>query len=159
MITGSAQKVSAKYETQKQRMKHALLKQIRLEWTDKQAVDDTERQLRGEKLDSASELSGIVGQPQHPAQKELVAALNVPAEVELESQYRRRNRAICAIIEYCPVEEGRTRRTVTTVTKSAGPLKEPATDSPLYAAVLSVLVGNDEKKREDALFALGRRCH
>ncbi|KAK4119399.1 C2H2 finger domain-containing protein [Parathielavia appendiculata] len=138
-----------KIKNAKQRMKNALLRKIREEWTTQQAVDDINRQLRGEGF--APQLTEFPYPPQHPAQKRLVAAITAPAEQTLENQYRRRNKAIHAIIAYCSVEEGRSPcRTSTVATKSTKRLEEPKAGSPLYAAALSVFV-RDEKERP-------RRC-
>ncbi|KAL2127862.1 hypothetical protein VTI74DRAFT_10075 [Chaetomium olivicolor] len=142
-------KATRKIKNAKQRIKNALLKKTREEWTVKQAVDDIERQLRGEGF--APQPTDSLCPPQHPAQKRLVAAITAPAEQTLEGQFRRRNNAIHAIIAYCSVEEGRTPcRPGTVATKSARRLEDPIAGSPLYAAALSVFV-HDEKERP-------RRC-
>ena len=86
-------------------MRNNLLKKTRQDWTAKQAVEDIERQLNGEKLppESVVETSDL----QHPSQRRLLAALTVPAENSLRAQQRRRCNAIQAVIAYCPVQERR----------------------------------------------------
>jgi hypothetical protein len=151
MPRSSKERMSAlrKIKNAKQRMRNALLKKTREEWTTKQAVDDIERQLCGEGF--APQPTEFPCPPQHPVQKRLFAAITAPSEQTLENQYRRRNNAIHAIIAYCSVEEGRTScRTSIVGTKSTRRLEEPIAGSPLYAAALSVFV-HDEKERP-------RRC-
>jgi hypothetical protein len=78
--------------------------------------------------------------PRHPAQKRLVAALTVSAEPTPEAQYRRRRNAICAIIDYCSVEEGFSRSHTATLKASIRRPEDAKPDSPLYAAAMSVFV-------------------
>ena len=132
----------------KQRLKQDLLKKIRSEWTGKQAVEDIERQLRGERLDTP--LSTKADSPQHPAHKELVAALTASAQPTLGAQYRRRNRAIHAITAYCSVEEGNKRRPASALMNRKG-VGEPAADTAIHRAMLSVF-RNDEKERPKRCF-------
>jgi len=136
-------------------MKNALRMKIREEWKVKQAVDDINRQLRGEGF--APQPVDTPCRPQHPAQKRLVAALTAPAEPTLEGQYRRRNKAIHAIIVYCFVEEGRTQcYTGAVVTKSTRRLEEPVVESPLYAVVLSVFVSNEKERTRRCFLCVGK---
>jgi hypothetical protein len=72
---------------EKQMLRRDLKQKIRHEWTAKQAVEDIERQRRG---DSFAE-DGVVDtrcSPQRPSQKRLVEALTAPVDTTLEGQYR-----------------------------------------------------------------------
>lgn len=90
----------------KQRMKTAFWNETCKQWTDQHVVDDIERQIRGEGF--APEPTKPSYPPQHLAQKQMVEAVTAPAEDTLKGQYRRRHKAIHALIAYCIVEEGRT---------------------------------------------------
>ncbi|KAJ3554367.1 hypothetical protein NPX13_g10631 [Xylaria arbuscula] len=138
----------------KQRMKNALLNKAREEWTDEQAVDDIERHLRGEGF--APEPVNL-SCPQHPAQKRVVEALTAPAEHTLEGQYRRKNKAIHALMAYCSVEEGRTlRHTGVVIAKNIKCPKELTVGSPVDAAVLSVLVKTENERPKRCFLCIGK---
>lgn len=155
MGTKKRMEASRSIRNAKQRMKNALRKKTREEWTVKQAVDDIERQLRGQGF--APEPVDTACRPQHPAQKRMLAALTAPAEPTLEAQYKRKNNAILAIIAYCFVEEGRTpHRTGAVATKSTRCLAEPIADCPLYAVVLSVFVSNEKERQRRCFICVGK---
>jgi len=156
MPRGSKKRENATREIRntKQRIKNALLKKVRKEWTVSQAVDDIDRQLRSKGF--APIPVDTPNPPQHPAQKRLIEALTAPAEPTLEGQYKRKNRAINAAIAYCFIEEGPTpRRTATVVTKPTKRLEEPAVDSPRYAALLSVFVTNEKERPRSCFVCVG----
>ncbi|CAM1503378.1 Fc.00g081540.m01.CDS01 [Cosmosporella sp. VM-42] len=139
----------------KQRMKNALLRTTREEWTDKQAVDDIERQLRGERF--SRKLENTPRPSQHPAQKQLIATLSAAAEPTLEGQHRRRNKAVHAIIAYCFVEEGHTScHTAAVVTKPTRHPEKPVAQSPLEAAVLLVFVRNPKQRPRRCFLCVGK---
>jgi hypothetical protein len=137
-------------------MKVALLQRTREEWTAKQAVDDIERQIRGEGFAPAPV---EVSRPQHPAQKRMMAALTAPAEPTVEGQYKRRNNAIRAVIEFCYVEEAHTRsRTMVVEVSStkAGRTEDPRRDSPLDAAAISVFVSKPSERPRRCFVCVGK---
>ncbi|KAI1157437.1 C2H2 finger domain-containing protein [Nemania serpens] len=146
--------ISRNLRNLKQRMKNALWKKSQKEWANQQAVDDIERQLRGEGFARAPVHSSS---PQHPAQKRMVEALTAPAEYTLEGQYRRKNRAIHALIAYCSVEEGRTlRHTGVVVAKTIKCPKKSIAGSPVDAAVLSVLVKTENERPKRCFLCIGK---
>lgn len=78
---------------------------IRSEWTDNQAVDDIERQLRGDGF-AEDAVANTRCSPQRPSQARLVESLTAPVDTTLLGQYQRRDGAIDAIAAYCLLEEG-----------------------------------------------------
>jgi hypothetical protein len=154
MCSTPAEKLEAsrKLRNAKARMKNALLDRIRAEWTAKQAVDDIQRQLRGEGF---APLPVDTSGPQHPAQKRLVAALTVPPQPTLEAQYRRRNNAIHAVMDYCSVEEGRTRCRAA-VEKPRGRPEDREPDTALSAAAVSVFVSNEKERPRRCFVCVGK---
>ncbi|KAI3326690.1 C2H2 finger domain protein [Xylariaceae sp. AK1471] len=146
--------ISRNLRNLKQRMGNALLNKAREEWTDEQAVDDIERQLRGEGFAPEPVNSSY---PQHPAQKRMVEALTAPAEDTLGGQYRRKNKAIRALMEYCFVEEGRTlRHTGIVAAKPIQCPKKSVAESPINAAVLSVLVKTETERPKRCFLCIGK---
>ncbi|CAJ2507922.1 Uu.00g091080.m01.CDS01 [Anthostomella pinea] len=156
---GTKQQIDAQRELRnlKQRLKRLLLKKIREDWTDEQAIDDIEHQLQGVAFTKPVP-ADITYCPQLPAQKRLVKALTAPVDPTLEGQYRRRDDAINVIITYCSVEEGRTsRRKFTSPTKEAQskPTHGPPEDNPLSIARLSVFVRNDRERPKRCFLCIG----
>lgn len=137
----------------KQRLKYDLLKKTRLEWTEKQAVEDIERQLRGEGLEPPPSTKDDF--PQHPAHKELVASLTASAQPTLGAQCRRRNRAVHAIIAYCSIEEGHQRRPALASTNRMG-VGEPVTDTRVYRAMLSVFIKGETERPRRCFLCVGK---
>lgn len=137
---------------EKQRRGRNLKQKIRDEWTAKQAVDDIERQLRGDGFaeDAAADARCS---PQRPSQRLLVEAFTAPVDNTLEGQYRRRDRAIDAIAAYCPVEEGCAVLPTQTIasTKRAVTTHDRPADSPLRIATRAVFI-KDEKERPRICF-------
>lgn len=86
----------------KARWFHAAKTSLRKEWTDKQAVDDVVRQIRGD---------GIAHIPEKQAtemtasQARMIQTLTAPFTHNLEEQFRRRDEAVSSIADYCGVEE------------------------------------------------------
>lgn len=170
MSRGSKERLHASRDLRnaKQRMKKALLDKTRKEWTTKQAVDDIEHQLCGKGF--APEPVDITCPPQHPLQEQMMAALTAPAEHTLEGQYRRKNKAIHALIAYCTVEEGHTmRRTNVVVPKptqhaaacddqALSPLDMPSksTLSLLEIARQSVLVKTEKERPRRCFICVGK---
>lgn len=140
----------------KQKLKQELKQKTRDDWTDEQAVDDIERQLKGKCL--AEPVVDHATRPQRPAQKLLVEALTSPVVDTLEGQYNRRDRAIEAIIAYCSVEEGATVRRRHPQTMATGSRKktcEPPQDSPLFVATLSVFIENPKQRPRRCFLCVG----
>ena len=137
---------------EKQRLRRNLKEKIRSEWTANQAVDDIERQLRGDGF-AEDALVDTRCSPQRPSQRRLVEALTAPVDTTLEGQYRRRDQAIDTIAAYCLVEEGavvrRAQATPSTKRPSATP-DRPA-DSPLCIALRAIFV-KDKKERPRICF-------
>lgn len=144
---------SRKLRNAKATIKYDLLNRIRADWTAKQAVDDIERQLRGEGF---APLPVDTSAPQHPAQKRLVAALTVPPQPTLEGQYRRRNNAIRAVMDYCLVEEGRTRCAAAPVQRPGRRPDNRKPDSHLAAAAVSVFVSRDHERPRRCFVCVGK---
>jgi hypothetical protein len=154
--SGEYKVVHQMQKKEKQRLRRELKQQIRDNWTAKQAVDDIERQLDG--LGFAEPAPDTSCRPQRPAQKRLMEALKSPAATDIEGQYRRRDKAIDAIILYCTVEEGRTvpQRPSVSMERSRG---FPSSDSPfkglLNAAVLSLFVKDGRERPRRCFICVG----
>ncbi|KAH7302950.1 C2H2 finger domain protein [Stachybotrys elegans] len=139
----------------KQRKKHALLEETRKNWTAKQAVDDIERQLRGEEFTAKSVEES--SSPMHPAQESMVVALRAPAETTIEDQNKRKNKAIQALVAYCSVEEGRTPNCNSTVViKRTDVQKTSPSPSALDDAVLSVFVSRPDERPTRCFLCIGK---
>jgi hypothetical protein len=142
---------------EKQRRRRNLKQKIRDEWTAKQAVDDIERQLRGDGFaeDTAADTRCS---PERPSQRLLVEALTAPVDTTLDGQYRRRDRAIDAVAAYCPVEEGCAVRLTETTAGTKRPITthdRPA-DSPLRIAARSVFVKDEKERPRICFICVGR---
>ena len=146
-----------KVRAEKQRLKRQLKQQIREEWTDTQAVDDIEHQLQGQGF--TQPVSTDTNRPQRPAQKRLVEALTATYDGTIEGYYRYRDDAIDAIVIYCSVEEGHTMRRVNTLAGEDEPLytpgEEPAEDTPLFGALLSVFISNEKERPRRCFLCVG----
>lgn len=97
--------LNRKINQERQRLRHALLQDIKERWEYEQTVRDVEQQLAGIEVPK----EGVIVQSQYsilPAQKKLADAIVVPPGLTLEAEICRRNRAIRAVTEYCGVEEG-----------------------------------------------------
>ena len=142
---------------EKQRLRRDLKQKIRHEWTAEQAVDDIERQLRG---DGFAEDAGAETRcsPQRPSQKRLVEALTAPVDNALEGQYRRRDRAIDAIAAYCLVGEGEAPHQTRTTAGARRPVtaRDRPADTPLHIATRSVFVKNDKERPKICFLCVGK---
>ena len=156
---GSKEYIEARRQlrNEKGRLKRQLKQKVREEWTAEQAVDDIERQLHGVGF-ATHPGENRISHPQRPAQKQLVKALSAPLGKTIEEQYHRRNNAIVAITAYCAVEEGITvPYHPTRIPKSAvSSASEPPAESLQHAALMSVLVQNDEERPRRCFICVGR---
>ena len=143
-----------KLRNAKQRKANAILQDVREEWTDIQAVKDIERQLRGEGFAPVPE--DISTQLQHPAQKRMIEALTAEVQPTLEGQYRRRNRAIHALIAYCTVEEGPVARVRNGGAAKKSTARETAAHSALELATLSVFVSDSKQRPTRCFWCVGK---
>ncbi|KAH7016012.1 uncharacterized protein B0I36DRAFT_354891 [Microdochium trichocladiopsis] len=126
-------------------------------WTDKQAVEDIQRQLQGHGFPKPMDVDATC-EPQRPAQKRLVDALTAPVDDTLEGYYQRRDNLIDAIVAYCSVVEGRTvRRTNSSaVSKPAtSPDSRPSEESPLEVAMLSVFIKHEKERPRRCFLCIG----
>ncbi|CCF41454.1 C2H2 finger domain-containing protein [Colletotrichum higginsianum] len=141
---------------EKQRLRRELKQSIIHEWTDNQAVDDIERQLRGD--DFTKPAVADTYRPQGPAQKRLLAALTAPLIATLEAQYQRRDDAINAISAYCLVQEGCTTRRPRPVSKNSlsKTLSHRSESSPLDLATLSVYARNKTERPRRCFICIGQ---
>ena len=114
----------------KQRLRLAKTKEFREKWTDEQAVEDIENQLKGLPV---AEYEPAPCRPQGAEQKQLMKALNAPAGETLKADNQRKVDAIRAIMRYCTVQEG---KTATRVAIANGAKRSP----------VAVKVENDAKR-------------
>ncbi|CCF42280.1 C2H2 finger domain-containing protein [Colletotrichum higginsianum] len=141
---------------EKQRLRRELKQTIIHEWTDNQAVDDIERQLRGDSFTKPAVADTC--RPQGPAQKRLLAALTAPLIATLEDQYKRRDNAIDAVSAYCLVQEGCTTHRPRSQSKDSLP-KTPSSGSevsPLSLATLSVYARNKTERPRRCFLCIGQ---
>ncbi|KAI9148655.1 C2H2 finger domain-containing protein [Paramyrothecium foliicola] len=157
MPPGSRHKIVREIRNCKQRLKNALLQQIRSQWTDAQAVNDIDRQLQGKSFaDSASEDTFF--RPQGPAQERLVLALTAEDDGTLQGYYGRRHEAVTAISEYCSVQEGSAYRLCTprkhkksaSESESESPAKSPA-----QQVLESVFIQNKKERTRICFLCVG----
>ncbi|KAK1989918.1 C2H2 finger domain-containing protein, partial [Colletotrichum falcatum] len=141
---------------EKLRLRRELMQHIKHQWTDKQAVDDVECQLRGD--DFAKPAVTDTDCPQGPAQMRLLAALTAPLTTTLEGQYQRRDNAINAVSAYCLVQEGCTRRRPRPISKDSLPKTPPNESevSPLDIATLSVFINNKTDRPKRCFMCIGQ---
>ncbi|KAI9146617.1 C2H2 finger domain-containing protein [Paramyrothecium foliicola] len=155
MPPGSRQKIVRDIRNCKQRLKSALLQQIRSDWTDAQAVDDIDRQLTGQGFaESSSE--DMLYRPQGPAQERLIRALTAEDDGTLQGYYGRRHEGVAAISDYCSVQEGSAYRLCTPRKhkKSPGESERPA-KSPAQQALQSVFIQNEKERTRRCFLCVG----
>lgn len=97
--------LASKISQERQRRRHALLKDIKVRWEFEQPVRDVEQQLAGLETKDDPEL---VHDVMLPAQGELTDSVLSNPGTTIEEEMNRRNRAIRAVTLYCGVEEGGT---------------------------------------------------
>jgi hypothetical protein len=95
--------LASKISQERQRQRHALLKDIKERWEFEQPVRDVEQQLDG--LETKEDLE-LVHDVMLPAQGELAKSVLSKPGTTIEEEMDRRNGAICAVTLYCGVEEG-----------------------------------------------------
>ncbi|KAK6222509.1 putative C2H2 finger domain-containing protein [Colletotrichum tabaci] len=142
--------------SEKQRLRRELKQSIIREWTDNQAVDDIECQLRGD--DFTKPAMADTCRPQGPAQKRLLAALTAPLIATLEDQYQRRDDAINAVSEYCLVQEGCTMRGPRPLSRDSSS-KTPSNGteiSPLDLATLAIYARNKTERPRRCFVCIGQ---
>ena len=95
--------LASKISQERQRRRHALLKDIKERWEFKQPVRDVEQQLAG--LETKDNLE-LVHDVMLPAHRELAESVLSKPGTTIEEEMDRRSRAIHAVTLYCGVEEG-----------------------------------------------------
>jgi hypothetical protein len=95
--------LASKISQERQRQRHALLKDIKERWEFEQPVRDVEQQLAG--LETKEDLE-LVHDVMLPAQGELAESVLSKPGTTIEEEMDRRNGAIRAVTLYCGVEEG-----------------------------------------------------
>jgi hypothetical protein len=95
--------LASKISQERQRRRHALLKDIKERWEFEQPVRDVEQQLAG--LETKDDLE-LIHNVMLPAQGELADSVLSEPGTTIEEEIDRRDRAICAVTLYCGVEEG-----------------------------------------------------
>jgi hypothetical protein len=95
--------LTSKISQERQRRRHALLKDIKERWEFEQPVRDVEQQLAGLEPKDDPEL---VHDVMLPAQGELADSVLSNPGATIEEEMNRRNKAIRAVTLYCGIEEG-----------------------------------------------------
>ncbi|KAI1676344.1 DUF3435 domain containing protein [Pyrenophora tritici-repentis] len=95
--------LTTKINQERQRRRHALLKDVKERWEFEQPVRDVERQLAG--LETNDDLE-LVHDIMLPAQKKLCDSVLSRPGATIEEEVSRRNCAIHAVTLYCGIEEG-----------------------------------------------------
>ncbi|XP_014550159.1 hypothetical protein COCVIDRAFT_116292 [Bipolaris victoriae FI3] len=95
--------LTSKINQERQRRRHALLKDVKERWEFEQPVRDVERQLAGLETDNHLEL---VHDVMLPAQEKLAELVLSRPGATIEEEIARRNGAIRAVTLYCGIEEG-----------------------------------------------------
>jgi hypothetical protein len=95
--------LASKISQERQRQRHALLKDIKERWEFEQPVRDVEQQLAG--LETKDDLE-LIHDVMLPAQGELADSVLSKPGTTIEEEMDRRSRAIRAVTLYCGVEEG-----------------------------------------------------
>ncbi|KAJ6199964.1 C2H2 finger domain protein [Bipolaris maydis] len=95
--------LTTKINQERQRRRHALLKDVKEQWEFEQPVRDVERQLAG--LETNDDLE-LVHDIMLPAQKKLCDSVLSKPGATIEEEVARRNCAIYAVTLYCGIEEG-----------------------------------------------------
>ncbi|KAI1839461.1 hypothetical protein JX266_014328 [Neoarthrinium moseri] len=140
--------------SEKQALRRALKKETRDAWTDEQAVEDIECQLRGDKY-AESPRTSRPGAPQRPAQQRLLQAILAPVSNTLEGQYQRRSRAIQAIIVYCEIVEVQPVHAGRTDTGNASTDYARQETSSLAQAVSSVFIESSKERSNRCFLCIG----
>ncbi|KAF1964005.1 hypothetical protein BU23DRAFT_521662, partial [Bimuria novae-zelandiae CBS 107.79] len=99
------QALNRKINQTRQRLRHALLQEIKERWEYDQPVRDVEQQLAGIEAKDVT-AAAMSCDAMLPAQKALVDAVLTQPGTSLQEEVSRRNRAICAVMDYCGIEEG-----------------------------------------------------
>lgn len=101
---GSAQRQSLSKQRHNllSQLRNAKLKHIRQEYTDKQAVEDVEQQIRG---NQSSGTSRRPSRPMNDLHQRMCDALNQPVATDMKAYFGRRTQAIAALMAYCQVED------------------------------------------------------
>ncbi|KAH6988830.1 C2H2 finger domain protein [Ilyonectria sp. MPI-CAGE-AT-0026] len=138
-----------KLNNAKQRRRRSLFLETRQSWTDEQANADIEHQLNGGKFPSSTDLIPESSRrPPLPAQKRLLQALEAPMATTLSGQLKQRNDVIDAIIAFCTVEEGCTRRQIRTSSKVVPTWSMPAPQlQALVLAIVKSVIATEENER------------
>ncbi|KAF1975817.1 hypothetical protein BU23DRAFT_597550 [Bimuria novae-zelandiae CBS 107.79] len=99
------QALNRKINQTRQRLRHALLQEIKERWEYEQPVRDVEQQLAGiEAKDVAA--AAMSCDAMLSAQKALVDTVLTQPGTSLQEEVSQRNRAIRAVMDYCGIEEG-----------------------------------------------------
>ncbi|KAL2272538.1 hypothetical protein FJTKL_06333 [Diaporthe vaccinii] len=85
------------------KLKARKLQEVKRQWTELQALQDIERQLQGQ--DFSAVMHKPMESPMNDVQRRMFESLTAPLEGDLEAQFRRRTRAIEALVAYCGEEE------------------------------------------------------
>jgi hypothetical protein len=144
-------------QKEKQRLRRDLKQKIRNEWTANQAVDDIERQLRGDSFVKDA-VADTRCSPQRPSQARLVESFTTPVDTTLKGQYQRRDRAIDAIAAYCLVEEGcavNPTQSSASTRRPAGTPHRPA-ERPLHIATRAIFIKNKEERPKICFICVGK---
>ncbi|KAL2285917.1 hypothetical protein FJTKL_07409 [Diaporthe vaccinii] len=82
-----------------------MLRKTRAEWTEKQAIEDVARQMRGEDITMDDSTADDNACPMTIVQQRMFDALTAPLVNNIEAQFQRRTGAIVALMAYCGEEE------------------------------------------------------
>jgi hypothetical protein len=136
---------------EKQRLRHALRIRIRKNWDREQAERDIQQQLLGVKFGDRVKTKLGRCPERTPEHNQLIESLLSLPGSSLEEEYRRRSTAINAIVAYCKIEEGGTRR-IQQVTSSIKRRESPEAIDPLNAALEAAKVSVYKEKRPTICF-------
>lgn len=94
--------LGSKINQERQRLRHALLQDVKERWEREQPVRDIEQQLAGEEIkDDPKPLYDAMP----PAQEELAESVLSTPGTTVEGEMNRRNKAIRAVTLYCSIQE------------------------------------------------------
>jgi hypothetical protein len=135
------------------------MQQIRSDWTDAQAVDDIDRQLKGQGF-AESTVEDKFDRPQGAAQERLIKVLTAEDDGTLQGYYGRRYEAVTAISEYCLVQESSAYRLCTPQKhkKSPGESERPAqrpAQTRFQQALQSVFIQNEKERTKGCFLCVG----
>lgn len=85
------------------KLKARKLQEVKKQWTELQALQDIERQLQGQDFSAITHKP--TESPMNDIQRRMFESLTAPLVGDLEAQFRRRTRAIEALVAYCGEEE------------------------------------------------------